>query len=187
MADIEKMILQIKLRRGDQNAHRFLWRKTEDEDLKAYCMTRVTFGDMCSPFLPISTVQNHAQHHHSEYPKAADEVSENMYVDDLLTGAEDAENAVQLKNDLRNLLNSGGFKLTKWASNSDKVMKSIPPQERAQQSVICDESEEDIEKMSNLLKVLGVSWDIKEDLLLFKANESISKEDESTKRGLSYF
>ena len=99
-------------------------------------MTRVTFGDTCSPFLPISTVQKHAQHHHSEYPKAADEVSENMYVDDLLPGAEDAENAVQLKNDLCNMLNSGGFKLTKWASNSDKVMESIPPQERAQRSVM---------------------------------------------------
>ena len=52
-----------------------------------------------------------------------------MYIDDILTGAPDDDCAVQLKDDLCNLLSKGGFPLTKWASNSQKVMEATPLRE----------------------------------------------------------
>ena len=82
------MFLQIKLKRQEQNTHRFLWRDLQtNRKPDVYCMTRVTFGDTPSPFLSIATIQKHVQEHENKYPKAAEEVKGNMYVDDLLTGA----------------------------------------------------------------------------------------------------
>jgi hypothetical protein len=126
MADIKKMFLQILLTRKDQDSHRFLWRDLcMDETPKKYCMTRVTFGNTSSPFLSIGTVQKHTKDNAEDYPKAAQEILENMYVDDLLSGSEDDESAIQLKDEMTELMKSGGFTLTKWASNSNVVMNNI--------------------------------------------------------------
>ena len=49
---------------------------------------------------------------------AAKEVSENMYFEDVLTGAPEDESSVKLRDELCNVLSKEGFQLTKWASNS---------------------------------------------------------------------
>ena len=94
-------------------------------------MTRVTFGDTPSPFLSIATVQKHAKKHEKDHPTAAKEVSENMYVVDVLTGAPEDESVVNLRDELCNLLSKGVFHLTKWASNSRKIMETTPIHDRA--------------------------------------------------------
>ena len=38
--------------------------------------------------------------------------------------------ALQPKEDLRSLLSSGVFKLTKWASNSQRAIETTPPHEK---------------------------------------------------------
>ena len=68
------MFLQIKLKRQDQNTHRFSWRDLQTNcKPDVYCMTRVTLGDTPSPFLSIATIQKHAKEHENKYPKAAEE------------------------------------------------------------------------------------------------------------------
>ena len=67
-------------------------------------MTRVTFGSTSSPFLSIATVQKHARDHKEEYPRAAEEILENMYVDDLLSGSEDDASALEMKSELTELM-----------------------------------------------------------------------------------
>ena len=53
MADIKKMFLQTKLKRQDQNSHRFLWRDLHiHREPEIYCMTRVTF-EAPSPSFPL--------------------------------------------------------------------------------------------------------------------------------------
>jgi len=69
-----------------------------------YCSTRVTFGDAPSPFLSVATLQKHAKEHEEGNPTAAKEVSKNVYVDDVLTGAPQDDSAVKLRNKLCNLL-----------------------------------------------------------------------------------
>ena len=182
MADIKKMFLQIKLRRQDQNSHRFLWRDLQSGRAPdVYCMTQVTFGDTPSPFLSIATVQKHAKEHGKEYPMAAKEVNENMCLDDVLSGAPDDDSALQLKDELCDLLSKGGFQLTKWASNSQKVMETTPLHERAPTLVPTTEPE----KMSDSLKALGTSWNTQDDVLMFTNGSSIlTEEDPQTKRSL---
>ena len=136
------MFLQIKLKRQDQNTHRFLSRDLQrDHRRDVYCLTRVTFEDTPSPFLSIATIEKHAKNHESGYPKAADEVKANMYVDDLLKGAPANGSALQLKQDLNSLLSKGGFEPTKWASNSHRVIEATPPHKRAPSLVPNPESE----------------------------------------------
>ena len=61
----------------------------------------------------------------------AETVLKSFYVDDLLTSADSVETAVTLIHHLRNLMQKGGFKLTKWISSSKKVMQTVPLEEKA--------------------------------------------------------
>eukprot|EP00112_Aurelia_sp_Birch-Aquarium-sp1_P003222 Seg1359.14 transcript_id=Seg1359.14/GoldUCD/mRNA.D3Y31 product="hypothetical protein" protein_id=Seg1359.14/GoldUCD/D3Y31 len=152
MADIRKMFLQIKLAKQDQNVHRFMWRDfiTKIEP-KTYCMTRLTCGDVSSPFEAIATVQHHAEVNKESFPEASETIKENMYVDDCLTGAEDDKSAFQLYEEATEMMKSGGFEVVKWASNSKDVLVRIPKDQRATKNVI------EIESEGDPLKVLGIS------------------------------
>ena len=142
MADINKMFLQIKLKRQEQNSHRFLWRDLHTHrEPETYCMTRVTFEDTPSPFLSIATVQKHAKEHEKVQPVAAKEVRENMHIDDVLTGAPEDDGAVKLRNELCNFLLKGGFQLTKWAPNPQKIMETTPLRDRSPALVPTSEPE----------------------------------------------
>ncbi|XP_028408802.1 uncharacterized protein LOC114531378 [Dendronephthya gigantea] len=186
MADIKKMFLQICLLKKEQNSHRFLWRDlTMDDPPKEYCMTQVTFGNTSSPFVSIATVQKHAKDNHDTFPTASEEIQDNMYVDDLLSGSDDDEAAIKLQSECSKLMEKGGFVLTKWASNSATVMENIPEKDRATSTVISSKQSEHDEKMSDLLKALGVAWNTRKDIFLFEAGEKlVSLEDSMTKRSL---
>ncbi|XP_071959791.1 uncharacterized protein [Antedon mediterranea] len=57
----------------------------------------------------------------------------NFYVDDLLKSVENPETGVELIKQLRILCQDGGFRLTKWTSNSKKVINTIPESERSKE------------------------------------------------------
>ena len=54
-----------------------------------------------------------------------------MYVDDLMKSLNDTNEAIGLVSQLRQLLEKGGFRLTKWYSNSRELLVTIPESERA--------------------------------------------------------
>ena len=49
-------------------------------------------------------------------------VDKNMYVDDLMKFVEGADRAILLAKQLQELLQKGGFNLTKWLSNNREVL-----------------------------------------------------------------
>ena len=51
-------------------------------------------------------------------------VQRNFYVDDCLKSVGQEDEAVKLARELMDLLALGGFKLTKWLSNSKKVVEA---------------------------------------------------------------
>ncbi|KAK3745920.1 hypothetical protein QZH41_001370 [Actinostola sp. cb2023] len=179
MADLRKMFLQIKLARKDQNCHRFVWRESQDEDPKVYCMSRITFGVVSSPFEAIATVQHHATVNKDEFPRAAKEIKENMYVDDLLSGEEDIEKAYVLHKDLYALMKNGGFELVKWYTNSKELLDLIEPELRGSTTLV------PLSKEEEPLKALAISWNTKDDTFLFNQGEKlVQAQDEGTKRSL---
>ncbi|XP_064650056.1 uncharacterized protein LOC135501732 [Lineus longissimus] len=83
-ADIAKAFLQIRVHPDDQDVHRFLL--SDQGYVREMKFLRVPFGNTSSPFLLNATIK----HHLSKYPKsrAVVELEDNLYVDDLLTGAD---------------------------------------------------------------------------------------------------
>lgn len=117
LADIEKMFLQVLLVNKDRDSHRYLWRDLDlDVAQTVYQITRVTFGVVASPFLATCTTQEHVRQHEKKFPEASVEILRNTYVNDLATGRDDINEALTLQQNLKDVLNRGGFYLTKWSS-----------------------------------------------------------------------
>ena len=156
-SDIEKMFLQIGLREQDCDSHWYLWRDLDlDADPKIYRMSRVTFGIVASPFLAICTIQE-------QYPEACEEIIKNRYLDDFAFGRDELNKAVELQQSAKELMEKVAFNLTKWSSNSKKVLDVIPEEDRASSSVIslnpdpCDQC--------NTMKALSLKWETSKDML----------------------
>ena len=108
-ADISKMYRAVHLHLQDRDLHRFLWREDPSLPMKVFRMTRVTFGVTASPYLAIKMLQQTSHDFKSQYPLAAPIVLTSFYLDDLLTGAETPEHAIDLFHSLRGLLAKGGL------------------------------------------------------------------------------
>ena len=93
-ADISKMYRAVELPKDDRDFHRFVWRSSSSTPLKDYRMTRVTFGVSASSFAANMAVKQNSIDHSQELPQAADVVQRCFYVDDCLTGADDADSAL---------------------------------------------------------------------------------------------
>ena len=83
-------------------------------------------------------------------PEAVTTVLE--HVDDWLVSTSDEKKAITLTKYLIALCESGGSRLTKWSSNSRKVLSSLPEQERAKEIKNLDRDELPMER------ALGVDW-----------------------------
>lgn len=55
----------------------------------------------------------------------------NFYMDDLLKSVPTTDEAIRLAHQLIDLLKKGGFRLTKWLSNSREVIQALPKSELA--------------------------------------------------------
>jgi hypothetical protein len=105
-----------------------------------------------------------ADRHGPSYSElAADTVRENFYVDDCLKAVATPEEAVTLVKDLRSMLAEGGFRVTKFASNSKQVLESIPVDDRAKGIRPLNLGSDSLP----FEKSLGLTWDLKQDLLTF--------------------
>ena len=84
-------------------------------------------------------------------------VHRSMYVDDLLKSFKTEQEAVEIGLGCKTALKKGGFNLTKFSSNSDKVLNQIPDKEKASPSKLMTEQPES--------RALSIKWDINSDSL----------------------
>ena len=69
----------------------------------------------------------------NKFGKAASKtLQDNFYVDDLLKLLDNEKQAIKLIKDVKEMCASGGFKLTKFLSNSKEVSQSIDEADRRQ-------------------------------------------------------
>ena len=165
-SDIEKMFLQISLREQDRDSHRYLWRDLDLEAApKVYRMTRVTFGVIASPFLAICTTQEHVQRNKELYPEVCDEILKNTYVDDFAFCRDEVNEARELQQSAKELMAQAAFNLTKWSSNSRELLKVIPEEDRAPNSLI--NLNQSFPENCSITKALGLKWDTNKDTLTY--------------------
>ncbi|XP_037775533.1 uncharacterized protein LOC119572496 [Penaeus monodon] len=109
-ADITKAFLQICVQQKDRDVHRFLF-KCKDS-IRIMRFVRVPFGNICSHFLLNATIKYHLQ----SFPntEVIEELKENLYVDDWLSGADSAEEVSDKFKEAQRILALAGFPLSKW-------------------------------------------------------------------------
>ena len=122
-ADIEKMYRQILIHPQDRKYQRIFW--YHENRIRTFELNTVTFGVSSAPYLAIRTVQQLADDEGTDFPYASEILRRDLYVDDLLTGANSLEEALRIRDEVISLLKRGGFNIRQWASNHNHVLDSI--------------------------------------------------------------
>ena len=188
-SDIEKAFLMIAIDPSDRDVLHFLWvedAQALEPKVVTYYFGRVVFGITCSPFLPNATLKRHIEGFKQECPEVCDKLMNSLYVDDVNSGGHSVEEVMQLYKISKEMMADGGFRLRKWHSNSEDVMSRIKHMEAVNaESKEIDKplSEEDQSFAKATLqqserhheneesKVLGLNWDSKRDMIVFKFSE----------------
>ncbi|XP_011697584.1 PREDICTED: uncharacterized protein LOC105455742, partial [Wasmannia auropunctata] len=89
LADVEKMYRKIIVHPEDRDFQRILWSTTDVPG--QFQLGTVTYGLACAPFLALRVIKQLADDDGHLYPEAARVIHENMYVDDVLSGADSVE------------------------------------------------------------------------------------------------
>ncbi|GAB1868085.1 Gag-pol polyprotein [Camponotus japonicus] len=84
------MYRQILVDPRDTNYQRILWKSSLSEPLLDYQLLTVTYGMACAPFLALRVLKQLVIDEGQQFPLAVPILSNNIYVDDLLFGADDA-------------------------------------------------------------------------------------------------
>ena len=177
--DISKMYREVELCPQDKQLHRFLWRPDKSQPIGDYHMNRVTFGVTSSPYVAVKVLQQTAADHCQPTSPAHYHIHNSFYVDDLLAGSDDDESALQLHQDLRQVLAKGGFQLRKWRSSSSAVLSKIPAE--LQETVPAKEMVDS--HSAAYPKALGIAWDSRKDELAVQVQ--LPDQFISTKRGVA--
>ncbi|KAI2661009.1 UvrABC system protein B [Labeo rohita] len=180
MADVEAMYYQVRVPEKDTDLLSFLWWPNGDvnQNLVEYKMVVHLFGAKSSPSVANFALRKTAEENRSNASvEAVNTVLRNFYVDDCLKSVLSHDQAVALYNNLTNLCASGGFHLTKWASNSRALLTSIPESERVKDVRDLDLSKDALP----VERALGVLWCVNSDMFKFKVS---LKEQPVTRRGI---
>ncbi|XP_022784666.1 LOW QUALITY PROTEIN: uncharacterized protein LOC111325175 [Stylophora pistillata] len=158
-ADVEAMFHQVRVRKQDQDALRSLW-WTDDygQPPDVYVMEVHIFGATSSPCVANSVLRRRAADNAKRCEKGVTAIVEkNFYVDDALPSFKDENLAARAASSLAEMLVSGGFRLTKFMSNSKDTLSKIPAERRAKPELNLDLDELPVER------ALGVRWFLETD------------------------
>ena len=177
MADVEQMFHQVRVCEADRDSLRFLWRDLDEtKTLSEYQMAVHVFGAVDSPCCANYALQRTARDQLGTFSEdVIHAIQRNFYMDDLLASKQSSDEATVLAKDLIEVLKTGGFRLTKWMSNSREVLTAIPSSE-----VVCDTTHLDCNQLPQE-RALGVKWFAEQDLLSL---EPVKSEFPNTKRGI---
>jgi len=103
--DIAKMYRQIFVHPQDSDLQRILWRYSSEEPIQEYRLTTVTYGTSSAPFLATCCLKKLADDNKKQHPRAAQVLSNDFYVDDLLSGTSTIEEAINMQKEISSLLN----------------------------------------------------------------------------------
>ncbi len=164
--DIKEMFHQVTLKKEDWPSQTILYRGSQrDCEPQEYYMTVLFFGAASSPCSAIFAKNMNAEEFRNQYPAAVDAIINNFYMDDYLGSTKSEEEAIELRQQITAIHESGGFQIVKWNSNSQQVLDSIPVELRAEQDVqLTSKSEVCLEK------TLGMWWSPSSDNFQYKIN-----------------
>lgn len=153
MGDISKIYHRILIPVRDQHVHRFLWRNLETNgEPDVYVKTVLTFGDKPATAMAQIALRKTAQLNKDEYSKAADVLTNNVYMDGICDSVDTVKEAQRLTKEMDEVLKTGGFSVKGWISNK-MLTEGVKPDTEKGINVFEGEAE----------KVLGTTWNSKTD------------------------
>ncbi|XP_011883602.1 PREDICTED: uncharacterized protein LOC105570768 [Vollenhovia emeryi] len=155
-ADIRQMYRQIYVTDKHQDLQRILWREDPSQPIKIFKLRTVTYGMAASPFLAIRCLHQAAKEGEMEFPEASQIIRRDFYVDDMITGANTVEHIQRIKDEVTAVLQSVGFPLHKWVSNT-----SITSAEDS------DGTTDFTHRIGEEMKTLGILWNHRDDNLQY--------------------
>ncbi len=181
MGDIEEMFYQCQVKASDRDSLRFLYWKEGDitREPTIYRMKVHVFGGRWCPSVATFTMRYTARAQGDDHSlEAVKSIYENFYVDDFLQSYRTPEEALSQIQEITKILGAGGFKLTKWISNSKEVLEAIPKENHGKSLKTIDLETEHLPRN----KALGVVWDLETDS--FQVKTQNKKQNVLTRRGV---
>ena len=158
-ADIEKMYRQVVLDKSDRDFQRIFWRGNAAEPIQEYRLATVTYGTAPASFLATRCLVVLADQVYNDDPIASYEIRNSFYMDDLMSGSDNEDEAIQLRSTIHATLDSGCFPLRKYRSNSPKLLSSIGDE------FVEQEMDNFIFESDTDTQLLGVLWNSRDDHL----------------------
>ena len=150
--------MQISIKVEDRSSLRFLW--DHKNVIRHYQFSRLIFGATCSPFCAIYILQKCAKDNIVNFPLAFKSVKTNFYMDDYIHSASSPNDTLESAFQTKAPLQQGGFRQTKFESNSTKVLNGLPASEK--------------ETPKPTTRVLGQRWNLTNDKLYMEPPKAIS-------------
>ena len=154
------MSLQVAVPNDDSRCLRFLWREDPEQKIEVYEYKRHVFGAKSLP-----TCANYALHEVANDNAKEDDylvkaVQRNFYMDDFFKSVGTPQEAIEIYQKVREILNKGGFNSTKWITSDDEVKSQIPETDRSTKVVKTFEAE------PHSSSILGLKWNVDTDSLI---------------------
>ena len=141
----------------------------------------MVFGLTDSPFLLNGTIRHHLEKYVESEKDVVEHLSNDLYVDDLVSGCETPEQGKVLYNKSNAIMNDAGFDLRKWVTNDQELgnyiktreMEKIPSIPKGNHMTYFESL---LPNVATAYKsVLGVSWDTTTDEFVFCFDNLIQK------------
>ncbi|GFT27301.1 uncharacterized protein TNCV_5140801 [Trichonephila clavipes] len=104
------MYRQILVADEDQKYQQILWRNNSSENIRTYKLKTVTYGLASASFLATRCIKQIALDD-KDNPNLSRVLQEDIYMDDLLSGADTPNNAISICKDIAHVLSTRGFHL----------------------------------------------------------------------------
>lgn len=168
--DVEKLYRMFNIQEADQTLQMILWRDHNNDTLKSYKLSTVTYGLSSSSFLSTRCLWQLGLE--CPDPKIKNIIQNDFLVDDLLTGSDSQAELAYIKEAVEGALSAGCLNLRKYRSNLPSLLVDL--QTHQKELIISSSSH-----------TLGVGWDPNKDIINFPTSYSNCKENaKMTKRSI---
>ena len=146
--DISKFYQSVLASLRDQHLRRVLWREGDgNKEPKIFVTRTVNFGDKPAGCVALTALRETAKLYKNIHPEAARKLMDDNYCDDLATGAETRDEAIETSRNMDIIVQHGGFTFKSTVMSGDK---------------------------GEPRRVLGTGWDTECDTLFIEAKVNVS-------------
>ena len=166
VGDLEKAFLMVAIEESHKDFLCFLWincLEATTPEIVIKHFSCLVFGLSPSPFLLNATLRHHVKKYEDLDSQFVEEFLSSLYVDDLSSGSDSVVDAFQLFLKSKLCTQEAGFRMRKWASNSEELVQMIKDHQISHEASFNQNSFVQEENQSYTDSVLGGKHDINDE------------------------